>query len=51
MAEVKAPNDALDTDEFLDGVIAAAEALGLGSDDVGREDDFEEEAAADLDAA
>jgi ribonuclease E len=49
-ADVKAPDDVQDNDDFVDGVIAAAEALGLDSGS-GREDDFDQEDAADRDAA
>ena len=49
--DIEPQGDTLDTDDFVDGVIAAAEALGLDSDDARREDDFDEEEAADLDAA
>jgi ribonuclease E len=51
LADVEAKNDALDDDDFVDGVIAAAEALGLDTGDAGREDDFDEEDTADRDAA
>ena len=51
VADVEAPDDALDNDDFVDGVIAAAEALGLDSGDADRDDDFDTEDAADLDAA
>jgi ribonuclease E len=50
VADVEAPDDALDNDDFVDGVIAAAEALGLDGGDADRDDDFDAE-DADLDAA
>ena len=51
VADTEPKDHALDNDDFVDGVIAAAEALGLDSLDAGREDDFDEEDAADLNAA
>jgi len=51
VADVEAPDDALDNDDFVDGVIAAAEALGLDSGDADRDDNFDAEDDADLDAA
>ena len=50
VTDIDPQHGALDTDAFLDGVIAAAQALGLDAD-ADREDDFDEEDAADLDAA
>jgi hypothetical protein len=51
VADADAPDAVLDTDDFLDGVIAAAEALGLESVGPDRDHDFDEEDAADRDAA